>query len=384
MEYIVLAGFLIVIAFLFYLLKQHQSSSETTEYFNRLDERTRAIQEAQTNSQTRISEHLMKSFDSLRGQLIDALNQNAKQTDKQLNLLTEQTNARLKDISIQVEKRLTEGFEKTNSTFTDVIKRLALIDEAQRKISELSSNVISLQEILADKRSRGAFGEVQLSSLVRNVLPEQNFKFQHVLSTNVRADCVLFLPAPTGNIIIDAKFPLESYQRMTALNLGESDRLSAARQFKQDIKKHIQDIESKYIIENETSDGAILFIPAEAIFAEIHAHHPDLVELAQKAKVWLTSPTTLMAILTTIRAVIKDDATREQVHLIKKHLADLAKDFGLFEERMSKLSKHIKLAHEDVTDVNISAKKISTRFQKIKQVELQTPIQEERLISLDE
>jgi DNA recombination protein RmuC len=148
------------------------------------------------------------------------------------------------------------------------------------------------------------------------------------------------------------------------------ERQLAARAFKKDIKKHINDIASKYIIKNETADGAIMFIPAEAIFAEIHAHHSDLVTLAQQSRVWLTSPTTLMAVLTTARAVIKDDATRQQVHLIQEHLAELNKDFSRFQERMDKLSTHIKQAHDDVDSVNTSAKKITSRFQKIEQVEL--------------
>ncbi|MBX9706119.1 MAG: DNA recombination protein RmuC [Gammaproteobacteria bacterium] len=340
-----------------------------------MDERTRSIQEAQIQLQTNVSEHLMKSFDILRGQLVETITQNAKQTDKQVALLTQQTEQRLKEISGQVEKRLFEGFEKTNATFLDVVKRLALIDEAQKKITELSSNVVSLQAILSDKRSRGAFGEVQLSALVSNVLPEQHYSLQHTFSTGTRVDCVLFLPEPTGNIAIDSKFPLESYRTMTDIQVAETDRQAAARQFKQDIKKHVQDVADKYIVSNETADGAILFIPAEAIFAEIHGHHPELVEEAYKRKVWLASPTTLMAILTTIRAVIKDDATRKQVHIIQEHLAGLGEDFKRFQMRMDKLADHIRQANDDVTAVNTSAKKITSRFSKIEQVELHSDVE---------
>lgn len=346
-----------------------QTKQNNTEGF---ENRLKQLHEQNTLLQSHLTEHLMKSFDILRGQIIDTLKQNAEQTDKQVAKLTEQTDLRLKEISGQVEKRLTEGFEKTTATFQDVIKRLALIDEAQKKITELSSNVVSLQEVLADKRSRGAFGEVQLSSLVQNVLPEQHYALQHSFKNGVRADCVLFLPAPTGNLCIDAKFPLESYQRMMDISLADSDRATATRQFKQDIKKHISDISTKYIIPNETSDGAMMFIPAEAIFAEIHGHYPELVQAAHKAKVWMASPTTLMAILTTARAAIKDDATRKQVHIIQEHLGNLGKDFGRFQERMTKLAKHIELAHRDVDDVHTSAKKITSRFEKIEQVELQT------------
>lgn len=251
-----------------------------------------------------------------------------------------------------------------------MVKRLALIDEAQKKITELSGNVVSLQEVLADKRSRGAFGEVQLSSLVRNVMPENSFAFQHTLSNSTRVDCMLFLPEPSGDIGIDSKFPLESYRKMTDIDLHEADRVNAERQFRKDIRKHIQDIAGKYIIPGETSDGAVMFIPAESIFAEIHSRYYDLVEEAQRARVWLVSPTTLMAVLTTARAVLKDSATRKQVHLIQEHLVALSKDFDRFRTRMDNLSKHIEQASKDVNDVNISARKITSRFEKIEQVEM--------------
>lgn len=287
------------------------------------------------------------------------------------NQLREMMQARLNDISGQVEKRLEKGFEKTTETFTDVLKRLALIDEAQKRIVELSSNVVSLQEVLTDKRSRGAFGEVQMAGLVSNVMPEGSFALQHGLSNGTRVDCMMFLPEPTGNIAIDSKFPLDSFQKMMDNDASDADRLAAEKQFRLDIKKHINDIAGKYIIENETADGAIMFIPAEAVFAEIHAHQPQLVEEAQRARVWMVSPTTLMAVLTTARAVLKDSATRKQIHVIQDHLVRLSQDFGRFQTRMNKLSQHIKQASKDVDEVHTSAKKISSRFEKIEKVELQ-------------
>lgn len=290
---------------------------------------------------------------------------------KRVDALTESTDKRLKEISGQVEKRLAEGFDKTNKTFNDVVERLAKIDEAQKKITELSGNVVSLQEVLSDKRSRGAFGEVQLSALVRNMLPENAFSLQHTLSTGTRVDCMLFLPQPTGNVGVDAKFPLESYRTMTDLQTGPADKLTAERQFKQDLRKHIRDIADKYIIPGETAAGAVMFVPAEAVFAEIHAHHPDLVEEAQRANVWMTSPTTLMAVLTTARSVLKDEATRRQVHIIQDHLVRLNEDFTRFRGRMDKLATHIRQAHEDAQQVQTSAKKISGRFEKIEKVEIE-------------
>ena len=315
-------------------------------------------------------ENLTQGMGEVRKQVTEALTQNGNELGKKVDSLTRSTDERLKEISGQVDKRLNEGFEKTTATFADVVKRLALIDEAQKKITELSGNVVSLQEVLADKRSRGAFGEVQLASLVRNVMPESSFSFQHTLSNSTRVDCMLFLPEPSGNIGIDSKFPLESYRKMTDLDTGEADRLVAEKQFKRDIKKHIYDIADKYILPGETSDGAVMFIPAEAIFAEIHAHYYELVEEAQRGRVWLVSPTTLMAVLTTARAVLKDSATRKQVHLIQDHLIALSKDFSRFQTRMDNLSKHIELASKDVEEVNTSARKISSRFERIEKVEM--------------
>lgn len=289
---------------------------------------------------------------------------------KSNNALHETLQKRLNDISGQVEHRLNKGFEKTTETFTDVVKRLALIDEAQKRITELSSNVVSLQEVLTDKRSRGAFGEVQMAGLIRNVMPEGSYELQYTLSNKTRVDCMMFLPEPTGHIAIDSKFPLDSFQKMMDDEASDADRATAERQFRLDIKKHIKDIADKYIIPDETADGAIMFIPAEAVFAEIHAHQPQLVEEAQRARVWMVSPTTLMAVLTTARAVLKDSATRKQIHVIQEHLVTLAKDFDRFRVRMDNLSKHIKQANKDVDLVHVTAGKISSRFEKIEKVEI--------------
>ena len=364
---LILSATTLILLILFFLFSLKNRSQNNTL---QLESRLQHLQEQNALLQNHLSEHLMKSFDLLRGQIVDTLKDNAELTNKQVEKLTQQTDNRLKEISGQVEKRLTEGFEKTTATFQDVVKRLALIDEAQKRITELSSNVVNLQEVLADKRSRGAFGEVQLSALISNVLPEKSYALQYSFPNNVRADCVLFLPKPSGTICIDAKFPLENYQTMMDTQISDIERSAASRHFKQDIKKHIHDIATKYIIPNETADGAIMFIPAEAIFAEIHGHYPDLVQESHRMKVWLVSPTTLMAILTTASAVIKDDATRKQIHIIQAHLGELGKDFSRFQTRMTKLAQHIKQAHDDVETVHVSAKKISSRFEKIEQVEL--------------
>ena len=286
-------------------------------------------------------------------------------------MLHDSMHAAMRLISGAVEARLNDGFAKTTTTFTDVVKRLALIDEAQKRITELSSNVMSLQSILDDKRARGAFGEVQLASLIRNMLPENSFSLQHTLSNQKRCDCLLFLPPPSGNVVIDAKFPLETYRKLNEQPPPSATALkSLQQQFRQDLKVHIQAIAEKYLIPGETAEGALMFIPAETIFSEIHAHYPDIVEYAHQKRVWLVSPTTMMAVLTTARAVLKDADTRVQVHLIQKHLLELGRDFSRFQARMDALVKHIEQARDDAEEVNKSAKKISGRFTKIEKLEI--------------
>jgi DNA recombination protein RmuC len=288
-------------------------------------------------------------------------------------LLNARFEERLDQISGRVSERLDEGFRKTNETFVNVMTRLATIDEAQKKIDSLSGSVVSLQELLGDKRARGAFGEVQLEALVRNALPPGAFEMQASLGNGTRADCVLTLPAPTARIAIDSKFPLENYHRMFDVAASDAERAAAARQFKQDVRRHVDAIGAKYIIPGETADGAVMFVPAEAVFAEIHAHHGDVVEHALSRRVWIVSPTTLMAVLNTARAVLKDVETRRQVHIIKDELAKLAKDFGRFDERMRRLADHIRLANDDAQQVQVSSRKISERFSSIERVELEEP-----------
>jgi DNA recombination protein RmuC len=288
-----------------------------------------------------------------------------------MELLSKTTDTRLEQISGRVSERLEEGFKKTNETFVSVMARLATIDEAQKKIDGLTTNVVSLQELLGDKRARGAFGEVQLENLVRNILPEVAYEFQYTFKSNgARADCVLKLPEPTGMVVVDSKFPMENYHRMFEPGVSEADRAVAKRQFRADVKKHVEDIAAKYIIPGETSDGAVMFVPAEAVFAEIHAYHAEVVDFAMQRRVWIVSPTTLMAVLNTARAVMKDVATREQVHIIKDELGKLGKDFSRFDARMKKLADHIRQAHEDAQQVQISSDKISRRFSQIERVEL--------------
>src|SRR3990170_2182276 len=257
--------------------------------------------------------------------LHDGLTKQGDRLGAQLGELREavaaKLDARLDQISLRVNERLDEGFKKTNETFVSVMQRLATIDEAQKKIETLTGSVVSLQELLGDKKTRGAFGEVQLEALVRNTLPAAAFEMQYTLSNGMRADCVLKLPDPTGLVCVDSKFPLENYNRMFDRETNDAERALAQKQFRADVKRHVDDIARKYLIANETSDGAVMFVPAEAVFAEIHAYHYEVVDYAMARRVWIVSPTTLMAVLNTARAVLKDVETRKQIHVIREALS---------------------------------------------------------------
>ena len=337
-----------------------------------------ALQLAQTNNLALTRETVLEKLHTTLAEqgkaeqeLIQSTMRNATlQLVATIDSLAKAVDGRLEQIGGKVSERLDEGFKKTNQTFIDVMARLATIDEAQKKIDGLTTNVVSLQELLGDKRSRGAFGEVQLEALVRNVLPVNSFAMQYTFSNGTRADCALFLPDPTGTVAVDSKFPLENYHRMLDTKLSDAEQLLAEKQFKLDVKKHVDDIANKYIISNVTSDGAVMFIPAEAVFAELHAYHHDVIEYAMNKRVWVVSPTTLMAVLNTARAVLKDVETRKQVHVIKEELGKLSKDFGRFDQRMKKLADNIRQAHENAQDVHISSQKISQRFAQIERVEL--------------
>jgi len=337
-----------------------------------------AISALQAKQDTLRSEMLAQTLEKLSEQgradqkLIQESFSNATQhLRNSIESLSKSVDGRLEQIGGKVNERLDEGFKKTNETFVSVMARLATIDKAQEKIDGLTTNVVSLQELLGDKRSRGAFGEVQLEGLVRNILPPTAYNFQHTLPNGSRVDCVINLPEPTGMVAVDSKFPLENYHKM--FDSSEAERVIATRQFKVDLKKHVDDISSKYIIPDITSDGAVMFLPAEAVFAEIHAHHPDVINYAMQRRVWVVSPTTLMAVLNTARAVMKDVETRKQVHIIKDELGKLGKDFGRFDKRMKKLAVHIRQASEDADEVQISSSKITAQFDKIERVELDQP-----------
>ncbi len=273
-----------------------------------------------------------------------------------------------------VGKRLGDGLEqssaKTAESLGDLKKHLSVIDQAQAKITGLTEQVVNLQDLLANKQARGAFGEIQLEDLVSNILPPSIYEFQFTLSNGKRADCLIRLPAPPGPIVVDAKFPLESYEALRAAK-DDAARVQASRSFTADLQKHITDIAEKYILPGETADSALMFLPSEAIYAELHSNFCNVVERAHRAKVWIVSPTTLWALLNTVRAVLKDARMHEQAGVIQKEVHILLNDVQRLDERVGKLQQHFSQADEDMRKIRISTDKISKRGQQIEDVELE-------------
>ncbi|MCX5773230.1 MAG: DNA recombination protein RmuC [Fusobacteria bacterium] len=314
-----------------------------------------------------LSNHVEKKLIEFR----ESMQLSLKRDFEHLSTLVEN---RLDRINAKVEERLNEGFEKTKQTFTSILERLSKIDEAQKKIDGLSTEIISLQDILTDKKSRGIFGEVQLANILKTVFGEKNSEFyrlQHKLSNHLIVDAFLFLPAPMGSIAIDSKFPLENYKKMVDSTLSNDVRENATKEFKINIKKHINDIATKYIILGETASEAFMFIPAEAIFAEIHAHHSDIIEYSHNKRVWIASPTTLMAMLTTVQVLLSNAKREEYAHIIQLELKKLAEEFMRYETRWNTLSKHMDTVYKDVKDIHITTEKIGRKFVSISEVEIE-------------
>ncbi|WIM11128.1 DNA recombination protein RmuC [Enhydrobacter sp.] len=304
---------------------------------------------------------------AVRQHLEMALSQQAETVQRVERSLREQEQA----LSKVVSERLDRSEKATGQVVTDLRERLARIDEAQRKIGELSTQVVGLQEILSNKQARGAFGEVQLNDLVQSALPPSAYEFQCSLGNGARVDCLLRLPNPPGSIAIDAKFPLESYRLLRGVTPGDSPGLATAqRAFQQAMRKHIGDIRDKYIVAGETAESALLFLPSEAIYAELHANFATVVEESYKARVWIVSPTTLMATLNTVRAVLKDVRMREQAGEIQKAVGLMLDDVRRLDERVTKLKTHFTQTEKDLRDIETSTERITKRGERILDTEL--------------
>lgn len=296
-----------------------------------------------------------------------------KYLTEDFNKLNENIEHKLMLINDRVNERIDQNFEKTNKTFNNILERLTKIDEAQKKIDSLSSEIVGLQSVLTDKKTRGIFGEVNLNYILTSVFGEKKgsiYDIQHTMSNGSIADSILFAPAPLGTICIDSKFPLENYEKMTDRTLSQAEREVATKLFKNDVKKHIDAISSKYIIPGETADEAIMFLPAEAIFAEINAYHPELLNYSYQKKVWICSPTTLMSTLTIIQMILKNIERDKYAQIIHVELNKLSKEFIKYRERWDKLSRSIETVTKDIKDINITTEKITKRFDSINSVDI--------------
>ena len=276
---------------------------------------------------------------------------------------------RMNDVTRRIGEDLQKSSTKSAETIGQLQERLAVIDAAQKNIAALSADVVSLQDILSNKQARGAIGQMQMEDLVRNMLPSNAFDFQVTLSNGKRADCVIRLPSPPGMIAVDSKYPHESFVALTQAT-DERMRLAAESSFRTDVIKHIRDIAEKYIVPGETADSAIMFVPAESVFAEIHDRFPMVVEEGFKRRVYIVSPTTLMATLNTIRTILKDARMREQAHVIQAEIGKLMEDMARLGDRVAKLGTHFDQAQKDVREIGTSTDKILRRGNAIANVQL--------------
>lgn len=347
MEYLIIGLLILIIILVIFSISKNINEGNITERLGKLE--TNVIKEL-GEFKSGVSNNLNNDFEKLNDRI-----------EHKLNMINDHVN-----------ERLDVNFEKTNKTFTSVLERLSKIDEAQKKIDSLSTDILSLQSILTDKKTRGIFGEVNLKHILVSVFGENNdkiYKLQYTFETGVIADCVLFAPEPLGMVAIDSKFPLDNYRLMIDKKAGIVERQNAEKNFKSDVKKHIDAIASKYIIKGVTSNQAIMFLPAEAIFAELNAYHPDIIEYAYKKRVWLASPTTLMSTLTTIELVIKNIEKDKYTSVIHEELNKLSVDFKRYKERWDKLSRSIDAVSRDANDIHITTDKISKRFDAINNVD---------------
>lgn len=318
------------------------------------------------NEMSRMLGYMSERQNELQGRL-SQFSEDAKSREESLRAAL---NTRLDHVTHKVGQSLSETQERSAKNLKDLHERLALIDQAQKNIETLAGEVSNLQAVLSNKQARGAFGEKQMQDLIANFLPPNAYSFQAVLSNNTRVDALIHLPGEQGDVPIDAKFPLESWKKL-AQSSGQAEHLAAARAFRRDIGLHIKAISDKYLIFGETYDVALMFLPSEAIYAELHTNFADIVDNGFKQRVMIVSPTTFMATLHTMRAVMKDAKMREQAHILQKEIGILSEDVRRLSERTQKLQTHFKQAQKDVSDILVSSGKITKRAGSIESLELQ-------------
>ena len=348
LDYIIIGLLIIVIILVIIAISKNVNEGKITERLGTLETTT------------------VKELSSFQIDIMKNMNDN-------FNGLNDRMEKKLNQINDKVNERLDDNFAKTNRTFTNILERLSKIDEAQKKIDTLSTDIVSLQSILTDKKSRGIFGEINLKHILVSIFGEKNdnvYRLQYTFPNTTIADAVIFAPEPLGTVAIDSKFPLEHYQKMVDKNLPQVDRNIAEKEFKVDVKKHIDAIASKYIIPGVTSDQAIMFLPAEALFAEINAYHTDLIEYAHKRRVWICSPTTLISTFTIIEVLLKNMERDKYASIIHDELNKLGVEFGRYKERWDKLSRSIETVNKDIENIHVTTDKISKRFDSISKVEL--------------
>ena len=307
------------------------------------------VSDTQANAQAQMIQSIEARMGHVQQQMQDRLADNAARSARSLTEMQERMSATLHGSSKQ-----------TTTSLTQLQERLAAIDRAQDNITKLSGDVLSLQDILSNKQTRGAFGEIQLHDIVSKALPSDSYTMQASLSSGKRADCLIHLPNPPGPIVIDSKFPLEAYEALRRAKT-DSEVKEAARAMRVAVKAHISAISSKYIIEGETADGALMFLPSEAVYAELHGNFPELVREGFAARVWIVSPTTCMATLNTMRAILKDARMREQAGAIRKTLKMLHRDVELVVERVGKLNTHFGQARADLEGLGTAAERAGKR-----------------------
>lgn len=300
------------------------------------------------------------------------LSQFAEDSAQRDNLFRESLDTRLEKVSERVGKSIVETQERNSQNLKHLHERLALIDRAQKNIETLSGEVSGLQSLLSNKQSRGAFGEKQMQDLIENYLPPHSFTFQATLSNQKRVDALIHLPNDQGDVAVDSKFPMEAWRRMTQAE-NTPDEETAKKLFTRDVLGHIKDIASKYLIFGETHDIALMFLPSEAIYAELHVNFPQVIEKGFALKVMIVSPTTFMATLHTMRAVMKDAAMREQAHIIQKEVGAMVLDVTRLDDRVAKLQTHFNQSVEDIRQVRISMEKIIKRADKIESLDVEEP-----------
>ena len=348
LDYIIIGLLIVIIILVIIAISKNVNEGKITERLGNLETTT------------------VKELSSFQIDIMKTMNDN-------FNGLNDRMEKKLTQINDKVNERLDDNFAKTNRTFTNILERLSRIDEAQKKIDTLSTDIVSLQSILTDKKSRGIFGEINLKHILVSIFGERNdnvYRLQYTFPNTTIADAVIFAPEPLGTVAIDSKFPLEHYQKMVDKNLSPLERTAAEKEFKADVKKHIDAISSKYIIPGITSDQAIMFLPAEALFAEINAYHSDLVEYAHRKRVWICSPTTLISTFTVIEVLLKNMERDKYTSIIHDELNKLGVEFSRYKDRWDKLSRSIETVNKDIESIHVSSDKITKRFDSISRVEI--------------